>query len=206
MAIAPRKLKFHPIGAAAAPASRTLTIRNRGKTTLGGTVNSAIDAPFSISAGAGSFSIAPRGSRKVTVVFAPAHSGKFTAAIEVTSSDPKHPTETVAVAGKGLPGALRARKSLKFPKTAAASTSTASIVIRNHGKGMLTGSVGAISGSSAFVVQSGAGAFALAHGATHTVTIAFMPPAAGKLAATLAIQSDDPKHPAVTVKLSGTGK
>jgi hypothetical protein len=79
-------------------------------------------------------------------------------------------------------------------------------VIGNRGKGMLTGSVGAISGSSAFAIQSGAGAFTLAHGANHTVTIAFSPPAAGKLAAALAITSDDPKHQAITVKLSGSGQ
>jgi sugar lactone lactonase YvrE len=206
MAIAPRKLKFPSTGAGGAPVSRTLTISNRGKSMLGGSVSGAIDAPFSVGAGAGAFSIAPRGSRQVTVVFAPPHPGSFTAEITVTSGDPKHPRQTVAVAGKGLPGALVARRSLKFPKTAATGTSSATLVIGNRGKGILTGIVGGISGSSAFAVQSGGGAFTLAHGATDSVKIAFTPPAAGKLSASLAITSDDPKHQAVTVKLSGTGQ
>jgi hypothetical protein len=159
-----------------------------------------------MSAGAGPFSIPPRGSHPVTVVFAPAASGNFTATITIESTDPRHGSETLMVAGKGLPGKMKARKSLKFPKTAAGGTSTASVVIGNGGKGMLTGSIGAISGSSAFVIQSGGGAFALAPGATRTVTIAFTPPSAGKITATLAISSDDPKHQQLAVKLSGTGQ
>jgi len=206
MAVAPRKIKLRPTGVDTSAATKTLTIRNLGKTTLGGMVDDSLSAPFSISAGSGTFSVPPRQMHRVTIAFAPAVPGNFSQSFTITSSDSKHGSVTVTVAGKGLPGKLKAARSVRFPSTATAATSTRSLTIRNTGKGMLHGSVGAISGSAEFQLQSGGGAFTLAHGARQTVTIAFTPSAAGKAAASLALSSDDPKHLSAIVHLSGTGK
>jgi hypothetical protein len=79
---------------------RTFTIRNRGAGVLHGNVG-AIDAPFSVTSGAGSFTLPYGHSLPVTIRFAPNSTQRAASALAITSDDPAHPTVKVAVSGRG---------------------------------------------------------------------------------------------------------
>jgi hypothetical protein len=80
----------------------SFTFKNTAKTKLAGEVDAGgIVPPFNVSAGAGSFSLARNKTQKVSVTFAPMKAGSFMQTITIRSGDPKHPTTTVTVKGKG---------------------------------------------------------------------------------------------------------
>jgi len=70
-------------------------------------------------------------------------------------------------------------------------------------KGEVIGNVPA--GSAPFTVTAGSGPFDLLPGQKKPATVQYAPTAPGASAETLVITSNDPVHPSVKVKLSGTG-
>jgi len=75
-----------------AMATRTISVRNKGKGPLHGNVEApAIGAPFSENGG-GPFTLAPKTSEPVTIIFSPTAAGTFNDTVTVTSDDPKHPS------------------------------------------------------------------------------------------------------------------
>jgi hypothetical protein len=182
-----------------------LTIKNIARSgILIGNV-AAGSAPFTVTSGSGPFNLAPAHSEAVTVEFAPSASGAASAAVVITSNDPKHPSVSVKLTGTGVAGKLSLPTRLAFPKTAALdSPISGKLTIKNAGLGVLHGNVGAITGP--FSVSAGSGGFALDHLQPWTVAIQFTPTAKGPATGTLAITSDDPKHPSVSLNLKGTGE
>ncbi len=89
-----------------APLSKTKTqrliIQNTGApgSTLTGTVNTPLP-PFSITLGAGSFSLAAGASMQVDVQFQPTATGPLSDAIVITSNDPVTPSLSVPLSGTG---------------------------------------------------------------------------------------------------------
>jgi len=79
---------------------RTFRIGNRGAGVLHGIVG-AIDAPFSVTSGAGSFTLPYGHSLTVTVRFAPNSTQRAAGTLAITSDDPAHPAVKVAVSGRG---------------------------------------------------------------------------------------------------------
>jgi centrosomal CEP192-like protein len=79
---------------------RTFRIRNRGAGVLQGSVG-ALDAPFSVTSGAGSFTLPYGRSLPVTVRFAPNSTQPAAGTLAITSDDPARPTVKVAVSGRG---------------------------------------------------------------------------------------------------------
>ncbi len=80
----------------------SFTIENIGKGKLSGLVDtSGIAPPLSVTAGAGAFSLARNKSRKVSVGFAPTSAGTFPGAVNIATSDPKHPTAEVSITARG---------------------------------------------------------------------------------------------------------
>lgn len=111
-------------------------------------------------------------------------------------------TPRAIAATPGPPGkALVLPARVTFFRPTIGSTPTETISIQNIGQGILTGSVGTLSGS--FSVLSGGGAFSLAPGATRTVTVQFTASARGTARGALVITSDDPTRPSVRVPVSG---
>lgn len=83
------------------------------------------------------------------------------------------------------------------------TTASKTLTIKNSSKtGTLIGSVAAL--SAPFTVTAGSGAFILAPGQEETVTVQFAPTSAGAASTSLVIASNDPKHPSVNVKITGT--
>jgi len=81
--------------------SRTfaINIKNQGRGPLAVTVDT-LPPPFSVTAGGGSFTLASRTSRNVSVTFTPTAAGTFTQSLSILSSDPKKPTVSVRLLGK----------------------------------------------------------------------------------------------------------
>ena len=96
-------MKPHDVHLEAKPnamATRTITVRNKGKGPLHGNVAPpTIGAPFS-ETGGGPFTLAPKTSEPVTITFSPTAAGTFHDTVIVTSDDPKHPSITVKLKGK----------------------------------------------------------------------------------------------------------
>jgi hypothetical protein len=93
---------------------------------------------------------------------------------------------------------------VNFRKVSVGQTAQRTLVIRNAGKGELSGTVANL--APPYAVLSGAGAFALAQGQALHVTITFGPSQALAASGSLLITSDDPKHPSANVTLHGAGK
>jgi hypothetical protein len=75
-------------------------IKNAGTVVLTGAVQIP-GAQFPVSSGGGQFSVSPKGLQAVTIQFAPSVAGAAKSTVQITSSDPKHRTVTVALRGIG---------------------------------------------------------------------------------------------------------
>lgn len=83
-----------------AMATRSITIFNDGKGPLHGTVDEPTKgAPFS-ETGGGAYTVAPKKTEKVKIIFSPAVAGTFNDTVVVHSDDPKHLSITVKLNGK----------------------------------------------------------------------------------------------------------
>lgn len=82
-------------------AKHSIVIRNTAATPLSGTVESAIGLAFSISSGAGSFTLAKGKTRTVTLTFAPASVTSFSASLTIDSSDLGKTPLVVPLSGSG---------------------------------------------------------------------------------------------------------
>ena len=79
---------------------------------------------------------------------------------------------------------------------------SATVKIKNHGKGMLDGSVSGPAGAP--FSATGTGPFAFAPGNSRRVKVTFSPTSTGTFSADLHITSDDPTRPSIDVPITGT--
>jgi hypothetical protein len=123
-------------------------------------------------------------------------------------SDPVTPTINVPLSGTGLaPVASVVPTSLTFASQLVNTTSGAqAVTLTNTGSATLTINSITLTGANAavFAQTNGCGG-TLAAGANCSISVTFTPTAAGAAFAGLAISSNDPVNPTVTVPLSGTG-
>ena len=96
-----------------------------------------------------------------------------------------------------------AQKSVKLTSSVNGEAS-ATVKIKNHGRGMLDGSVSGP--ASAPFTATGTGPFAFAPGNSRRVKVTFAPTSTGTFIAVLHITSDDPTHPSLDVPITGTAK
>jgi HYDIN/CFA65/VesB family protein len=78
------------------------------------------------------------------------------------------------------------------------------VKIKNHGKGMLNGTVSGPAGAP--FSATGTGPFALAPGNSRQVKVTFSPTSMGTFSAQLTITSDDPNRPSINVPITGIAK
>ncbi|MBI4638975.1 MAG: hypothetical protein HY727_21770 [Candidatus Rokubacteria bacterium] len=76
--------------------TETVTLQNVGRATLTGSVGT-LPAPFSVTGGAGVFSLAPGATLTVTIQFSASTRGTARSALSVTSTDPARPSARVPV-------------------------------------------------------------------------------------------------------------
>jgi hypothetical protein len=174
--------------------SRTLLVRNLSSTSTLVLNVGSLAAPFTV-AGGGQYSLAPRASASVTITFNPDILGSASQELPIISSDPKHPLVNVAVSGVVQAGRL------VVPKTIAITAHTGlpaikTIVLRNSGKGMLSGTVQQFDPAAAFTLQNGPIPFSIAPGKSQTISVQFAPAASGTTSASLMIETAPP--PATT--------
>jgi hypothetical protein len=81
---------------------------------------------------------------------------------------------------------------------------SATVKIKNLGKGMLNGSVSGPAGAP--FSATGTGPFAFAPGNSGQVMVTFSPISIGTFSAELHITSDDPTRPSTNVPITGTAK
>ena len=195
---------FGAVGIGVAPVTKVVKIHNLNPHKTLTVSLGAMAPPFAVLSGSGPFAIAPLHKTAVTIQFTPTLIGKATGTLDITSSDPQHPTFEVALFGHGRVGALALPVNLGFGKVGIGVTpGSMTFAVRNIGIGMLTGSVGAL--AAPFSVIAGGGAFSIAPGHKQRVTVQFTPTAVGHAGTTLAIISDDPAHLDVNLPIGGKG-
>jgi len=94
-----------------------------------------------------------------------------------------------------------AQESVKLTSSVDGQVS-ATVKIKNHGNGMLNGSVSGPAGAP--FSATGTGPFAFSPGNSKRVKVTFSPTNAGTFGATLTITSDDPNRPSMNVPITGT--
>ncbi|HVN28484.1 MAG TPA: hypothetical protein VMT64_08370 [Candidatus Binataceae bacterium] len=150
-------LKSVGLGISGASSSAQFTIRNGSKTgTLIGTVsivNNQSGNAFALTT-PGSFTISPHGAPMTeTMTYVPG-SLSDSATITIASNDPMRGSIDIPVSGKGLPGKLSSPKTLKIVAISAGTAfrnsitpGSASLTLRNTGKGILLFAVSAANGA-----------------------------------------------------------
>ncbi|MBI5394121.1 MAG: choice-of-anchor D domain-containing protein [Verrucomicrobia bacterium] len=197
-------------------ASRTVTVTNSGGLAASVTVVSfSGSADFDLGAGAPAtpFTLAANASVILPLVFAPSAAGPASGQLNLASDDPKSPLLTTALSGNGsappvaAPNIAVNPSALAFGKVAAGSTGTLSVTIQNTGNAVLTVGSLAVSGSADFALDPAvpAAPFLVAAGASVSVTILYLPAAAGADTGALQIASDDADTPTAAVSLTGEG-
>jgi sugar lactone lactonase YvrE len=204
--VVPRSVNLKAVGIGTGAASNAnLTIRNAGKggNLIGNVSLNPVGLAISIS-NPGAFSIA-LGQKIVEKVSCKPDALTDSASIGIHSNDPARAAVNVPVKCFGLAGELSAPKSVSISGPVGSSAS-APFIIRNIGKGILSGTVGAA--TSSYSVSSGAGPFGpLAPNGTKTVRVGFTPTSKGKAdAGSLSITVDAPSAGGASVTLKGIGK
>ncbi len=164
-------------------AVRSFSVTNAGGGTLTGTV--ALNCPgtgdFTVSQGAGPFSLGANEARTVSVTFSPTASATRTCEVDLgTACDP------VNLSGTGFTGAIcaLAPASYDFGTVAVGDSATIVFVLSNTGDRTLTGTV-AVLDCTGFALTSGAGAYSLEPGNARDVTVRFRPTQPGSFGCTL---------------------
>ena len=118
-----------------------------------------------------------------------------------TATSTRTPTATPTPKGKGKIGVKHA--SVRLTSNVNGQVS-ATVKIKNHGKGMLNGSVSGPAGAP--FSATGTGPFAFAPGSSKRVKVTFSPTSVGAFSAQLTITSDDPDRPSINVPITGTAR
>ena len=194
-----------------ATSSQTFTVSNTGNGDLSVssvTITGSNADQFSITSGGGSFTLAPGGTRSVSVQFAPTSQGAKSGTLRLASDDPDENPKEAALSGTGTePDIQTSTSSLALGDVVVGSNSTETLTVSNTGDATLSVTSTTITGgqSSDFAIVSGGGAFSLAPSGSRSVQIRFAPGATGSRTSTLRFVSNDPDENPKDVSLGGTG-
>jgi hypothetical protein len=199
----PTSLSFPVTGVGAKPAGKFFTIRNLSKTTtLRGTIT-VPSGPFSATPN-GAFQLMPHVSQRVTVDFTPTDAMAHMEDLVINSNDPSHSSVNVSLSGTGEAGELSAPASIKFPATKVGATASRTEVLRNRGKGTLTGSIAALSAPYSITPS---GPITIDAGKPLSIKISYMPTGTAPADTDVSITVEAPSTPAsVMIPVSGSGK
>jgi hypothetical protein len=209
-------LDFGTAAVGGVPAVRTTDIRNTGSadlTVTGVAACTGTSAAFT-SAPAAPFTVAPAGSATLTATFTPAAAGADSGCFTIASNDPAQPAVSLALTGTGsvppaqaAPAISLSPAALSFGEVPMGSPSAQfTATIQNTGTADLTISgVALCPGTSAEYAWSPATPVTVAPGGSTIVTVAYTPADAGTDSGCLALASNDPAAPSVTLGVTGTG-
>jgi hypothetical protein len=185
------------------PVTKTVLIRNLSRVSTLALEVGSLASPFTVS-GTGTYSLPPGSSVPVSIALNPAAVGTFTESLPVSSGDPKHPQASITISGTVEPGKLAAPSKIALVAKPG-STATKTVILRNSGKGMLSGTVAAMEPGSALTLMGGQITFTLAPHATQPITIQFAPAGAGVSSANLAIDTTPPPA-AMAIVVTGSAR
>ncbi|MFQ5650422.1 MAG: choice-of-anchor D domain-containing protein, partial [bacterium] len=195
-------------------ATQSFQIRNDGTASLDVSATSltGVNATeFNISSGGGAFTLAPGQSHALSVSFSPGSIGAKSAAVQISSNDPDESPFSVALSGSGVaspePDITVIPASFDFGGIVIGASATHLFEVRNDGTAGLTVSATSLTGVNAteFNISSGGGAFTLAPGQSHALSVSFSPGSIGAKSAAVQITSNDADESPFTLPLSGTG-
>jgi hypothetical protein len=112
-------------------------------------------------------------------------------ALPITSGDPRHPYVNVSISAMVQPGKLSVPRKVALAANSG-STVTKTVIFRNSGKGMLSGTVQPFRQGSTLTLIAGPITFALAPGESQPITVQFTPSSPGLVSANLAIETAPP--------------
>jgi hypothetical protein len=142
--------------------------------------------------------VQPDSSVPVTIVFSPDVVGMANQTLPISSGDPKHPHANVTISGMVQAGKLSAPRTVALAANPGARA-TKTVILRNSGKGMLSGTIQPFDQGSPLTLVGGPVSFALAPGQTQPLTIQFAPASPGRISANLAIDTTPPPGTAAIV-------
>jgi hypothetical protein len=163
-------------------------------------------ADFIIASGGGTGTIAPSGSRNITVRFAPKNTGVETAYLEISNSVAC--PDTIKLTGMGVkPALVLSPPNIDLDTVWVGSTAEQLITITNTGTANLIIARTGIAGphASEFFITRGGGADTLAPSVAKDLTLRFSPQNNGAKTASLMITSNAANTP-LAVTLNGIGR
>jgi hypothetical protein len=155
--------------------TRNFTITNAGGGLLTGTVPASC-GPFTVTAGAGAFSLGEGQSRMVTVRFQPTEAGAASCVLEF--GETVCTGLTLTGVGESEPLCQIVPTTLQFGSVVIGTPSEKSFTVTNAGGGMLTGTIS--ENCAEFQIVEGGGTYALTAGQSRTVVVRFTPAFAGQ--------------------------
>jgi hypothetical protein len=182
-----------------------------GACTVSGLSVTGAEFSLSPSTPATPFTIQPGSSTNVQVSYSPVNTGADSGSLQAGSSDPSKPTVTVSLSGTGVPAAVCtiavSPASLAFGTVGAGLSATMSAQVQNTGSASCSVTGLNVTGSG-FSLGSAAPSLpaAIAAGGSISVPVNFSPVSAGAAGGSLAIGSNDPGTPSLSVPLSGLGQ
>lgn len=192
-------------------ASRVLDITNSGGAAL--TVTSLVltasaEFDYAGSAPFPPFVVEAGRATNVALVYAPVGEGPDAGTLEVGSDDPTTPRVTVALSGVGqLPAPVPQVQVVPvvadFADVRVGQSKSMKITVSNAGGAVAHVGAPVRSGSSDFAVATAA--FNVAPGASYDVSITYTPAGDGVDSGSIALTSDDPTNPTISVSLAGRG-
>jgi hypothetical protein len=183
--------------------SKNLVISNRSRVATLAVEVRTLPAPFVVS-DKGTYSVPPNSTLTMAIGLNPSAVGTFAQSLSITSSDPKHPSVIVAITGTVQPGKLAAPHKIALAAKTGSNT-TKTVMLRNSGRGMLSGSVATMTPGSSLSLVGGPIAFTLAPGKTQPITIRFAPASRGVVSANLAVDTAPPPG-TTTIIVTGSGR
>lgn len=152
------------------------------------------------------FEIAPQGWQNVNISFTPTLSKTYKDTLKIISNDPEHDTLLVKLAGIGREPAPQqiavSDTALNFETVPTDRSKSLSFNIQNQGERSLEINQIAISNNQFSVSEKW---LVINPGQIYHLTVTFSPRQDGLVDANLTIKCNDPKKPAIDVKLKGSG-
>jgi hypothetical protein len=194
-----------------ANSDQTVTIRNDGTANLTLGMIGTPSLPFSRAGGgcANGQTLIPGGGCTITVRFTPGATGPFTSSFSISSNDPDESSVDVTLSGTGIQQDITVTPlSAGFGNVRVGTSSSPdpTVIVRNDGTANLTlGTIGTPSSPFSRTGGSCTNGQTLIPNGSCTIIIEFAPLVQGSFSSSLAVPSDDPDEPSVTVSLTGRG-
>jgi hypothetical protein len=203
--VSPTAVNFGNVGVGK-QTTQTVAVANTGTMPVSITQATMSNPQFSLTGVTLPLSVATGQSGSFTVAVTPSATGTLTGTLTVQGSDGAAPAvvNLSATAVAATPQISLSSTSVQFGTVGIGSTGNMNLTVSNTGSADLTVSVISVAGAQ-FSVSGITTPRTIVAGQSAVMGLSFQPTAAGAVAATLSITSNDPVNPTMSVALAGTG-